>query len=141
MADLIAGRAIEGVRPLLQRLGQPDKSHLGWVAGAALACPLIAHTAHAIVSGGGTQTVCCKILRMDERDETVKQTARRLRAANVAQSKARDEHVAAVLAALRDGRPPMTIADLSPLTASRLRQIARDEGIPAATKGHHSPSS
>jgi hypothetical protein len=72
---------------------------------------------------------------MDEQDEAVRQTGRRLRAADRARDRAHNEHIDAVLNALRAGRPPTGVADLSPLSAARLRQIARDAGVPPATKG------
>jgi hypothetical protein len=76
---------------------------------------------------------------MDEHEEAVRQTARRLRAADTARDKARDEHVDAVLAALRAGRPPTAIVDLSPFTATHLRKLARDNGIPPASKRRRAP--
>jgi hypothetical protein len=75
---------------------------------------------------------------MDDELEAVTQTARRLRSADKARDKARDDHIDAVLVALRAGQPPTEIADRSPLTAARLRQIAREAGIPPATKGRRS---
>ena len=75
------------------------------------------------------------IFVMDEHDEAVKTTAQRLRRAQSALDAAKESHIAAVLAALRAGRPPMGVADLSPFTDTRLRQIAREAGIPPAVKG------
>jgi len=75
------------------------------------------------------------IFGMDEHDEAVKATAQRLRRAQSALDAAKEQHVAAVLAALRAGRPPMGVAGLSPLTDARIRQIARKAGIPPARKG------
>lgn len=81
------------------------------------------------------QAVYGKVFAMDEHDEAVKATAQRLRRAQSALDTAREQHIGAVLAALRAGRPPMAVADLSPLTDTRLRQIAREAGIPPAVKG------
>jgi hypothetical protein len=50
-----------------------------------------------------------------------------------AHEKSRQEAADAVLAALRDGVPPTTVAEWSPFTATYVRQMARDAGIPAAT--------
>ncbi len=71
---------------------------------------------------------------MGEHEEAVERTARHLRSASRARDKAREEHITAVLDALRAGRPPTVIAGISPLTATRLRQIARQAGIPPASK-------
>jgi hypothetical protein len=68
-------------------------------------------------------------MRMDDELEAVKQTGRRYTAADKARDRARDEHFAAVLAALRAGKPPTDVAELSPFTATHLRQIAREAGI------------
>ena len=78
------------------------------------------------------------ISAMDEHDEAVKATAQRLRRAQSALDAAKEQHITAVLAALRAGRPPMGVAGLSPFTDTRLRQIAREAGIPPAKKGKHS---
>ena len=72
---------------------------------------------------------------MDEHDEAVKATAQRLRRAQSALDAAKEQHITAVLAALRAGRPPMGVAALSPFTDTRLRQIAREAGVPPAVKG------
>jgi hypothetical protein len=74
------------------------------------------------------------ILAMDEY-EAVKATARRLRRAQSSLEAAKEQHIAAVLAALRAGRPPMKVAELSPFTDTHLRQLAREAGIPPAVKG------
>ena len=80
------------------------------------------------------------IFAMDEHEETVRTTAQRLRRAQSALDTAKEQHIAAVLAALRAGRPPMRVAELSPFTDTRLRQLARDAGIPPAKKGKRVPS-
>ena len=53
---------------------------------------------------------------------------------------AKEQHIAAVLAALRAGRPPMKVAELSPFTDTHLRQLAREAGIPPAVKGKRATS-
>lgn len=80
------------------------------------------------------------ICAMDEHDEAVKATAQRLRRAQSALDAAKEQHIAAVLAALKAGRPPMGVADLSPFSDAHLRQLARGAGIPAAKKGKRVPS-
>jgi hypothetical protein len=72
---------------------------------------------------------------MDEYEEAVEATARRLRRARAATEKAQAEHITAVLDALRAGRPPMRVAELSPFSDAHLRQLARKAGIPRAVKG------
>ena len=77
---------------------------------------------------------------MDDKLEAVRQSGRRYTAADKARDKARDEHFAAVVAALLAGEAPTDVAELSPFTATHLRQVARDAGVPAATgrrKGPH----
>jgi transposase InsO family protein len=76
---------------------------------------------------------------MDDELEAVKQSGRRWSAADRARDRIRDEHFADVLAALRAGQPPTVIADLSPYTATHLRKIARDHGIPPASKRRRRP--
>lgn len=72
---------------------------------------------------------------MDKHEEAVAATARRLRRAQAATERAKEEHITAVLDALRAGRPPMRVAELSPFSDAHLRQLARDAGIPPAVKG------
>jgi len=76
---------------------------------------------------------------MDDELEAVTQTGRRWRSADKARDKARAEHFGAVIAALRAGQPPTEIAERSPFTAAHLRKIARDAGIPAATRQKRPP--
>jgi hypothetical protein len=77
---------------------------------------------------------------MDEHEEAVKATARRVRRAQTSLEAAKEQHIAAVLAALRAGRPPMKVAELSPFTDTHLRQLAREAGIPPAVKGKRATS-
>jgi hypothetical protein len=72
---------------------------------------------------------------MDEHEEAVSATARRLRRARATVEKAEAEHIEAVLSALRAGRPPMRVAELSPFSDAHLRQLARNAGIPPAVRG------
>ncbi len=53
--------------------------------------------------------------------------------AEAALEAARRASADAVLAALKGGVPPTTVAELSPFTATYVRQKARKAGIPAAT--------
>lgn len=48
---------------------------------------------------------------------------------------AREEVEAAIVAALRAGIPPTEVAELSPLTDRRVRQIAREHGIEKGAPG------
>ena len=48
---------------------------------------------------------------------------------------ARDEAVAAVLAALRAGVTPVEVERLSPFTGAYIRRMAREAGIPPAAPG------
>lgn len=49
--------------------------------------------------------------------------------------KAHDEVVTAIVAALRSGAGPTEVADRSPFTATYVRKLARDAGIPPARPG------
>lgn len=60
-------------------------------------------------------------------------TTRQYDKAATALEAARKISAGAVLAALKDGVPPTTVAELSPFTATYVRQKAREAGIPAAT--------
>lgn len=71
----------------------------------------------------------------DPHDVEVWQTAESLRDADKAREAALGAHVAAALAALRAGRPPTGVANLSPFTDAYIRQLAREAGIPPARKG------
>jgi thiamine pyrophosphate-dependent acetolactate synthase large subunit-like protein len=73
---------------------------------------------------------------MDDYEAAVKATASKVRAAE----RNRDDHIAAVVAALRAGKRPTDVASWSPFSAAYLRRLARDAGIPPA-KRQRSPSS
>jgi hypothetical protein len=60
---------------------------------------------------------------------------RRYRATDAAHEEARQEAIAAVLAALRAGIAPTEVERLSPFTAAYVRRIARDNGVPPAPPG------
>ena len=49
--------------------------------------------------------------------------------------KARDETIAAVLTALREGVTPVEVERLSPFTGAYIRRMARENGIPPAAPG------
>lgn len=74
------------------------------------------------------------IVDMSDEMDAVKSTARRWRSADKARDRARDEHFAAVLAALRVGELPTEVYEESPFTATHLRGLARDADIPPAKK-------
>jgi hypothetical protein len=71
--------------------------------------------------------------------EAVRRTAKRWSAADRARDRARDDHFAAVLEALRGGAVPTEVYKISPFTGTHLRGLARDAGIPAATRGKKPP--
>jgi len=73
---------------------------------------------------------------MDEHEAAVKSTGRKVRDA----PKNRADHLDAVVAALKAGKRPTDVASWSPFSAAYLRRLARLAGVPAATKGEHSPS-
>jgi hypothetical protein len=74
------------------------------------------------------------IVVMSDEMDAVKSTARRWRSADKARDRARDDHFAAVLAALRAGEVPTEVYGESPFTATHLRGLARDAGIPRGKK-------
>jgi hypothetical protein len=75
----------------------------------------------------------------DEMDAVIR-TGRKWSAADRARDRARDEHFAAVLAALKAGEAPTEVYDGSPFTQTHLRGLARDAGIPRATRRRKPPS-
>jgi hypothetical protein len=75
------------------------------------------------------------ILAMDEHEEAIRASTRRYRRTEAAHEESRKASTADVIAALRAGLPPTKVADLSPFTATHVRKLARDAGIPPATKG------
>jgi hypothetical protein len=71
---------------------------------------------------------------MDEHEAAVKATGRKVRNA----PKDRADHLAAVVAALKAGKRPTDVASWSPFSAAYLRRLARDAGVPRATRHRHS---
>ena len=74
-------------------------------------------------------------LAMDEYEEALKASTRRYKRTDVAHEESRKASTADVLAALKAGVPPTRVAALSPFTATHVRKLARDAGIPPARKG------
>lgn len=72
---------------------------------------------------------------MDEHEASVRRTGRRV----AAHERERAAHIAAVVAALKAGKRPTAVASWSPFTAAYLRKLAREAGIPPATKGGTPP--
>ena len=72
---------------------------------------------------------------MSEHEAAVKSTGQRVRRTAKAASSAIDQHIAAVLAALRAGERPTDVAAWSHFTATYLRRLAREAGIPPAARG------
>jgi hypothetical protein len=60
---------------------------------------------------------------------------RRYRTAEAAQEEARQETISAVIAALRANISPTEVVRLSPFTATYVRRLAREHGIPPALPG------
>ena len=75
---------------------------------------------------------------MDEHEETLTASTRRYKRTEAAHDESRKASMADVLAALRAGVPPTRVAELSPFTATHVRKLAREAGIPPARKGHSS---
>jgi hypothetical protein len=72
---------------------------------------------------------------MDEYEEALTASARRYKRTDAAHEESRKAATADVIAALRAGMPPTRVADLSPFTATHVRKLAREAGIPPAKKG------
>jgi hypothetical protein len=72
-------------------------------------------------------------MKESEHVAVIETATSRYNEALAALEQARKEAAAAVLAALRDKVPPTTVTEKSPFTATYVRQMARDAGIPAAT--------
>lgn len=70
----------------------------------------------------------------DLRDELTAAT-RRYERTEAAHETARQEVIAAALAALRAGITPTEVERLSPFTSAYIRRIARADGIPPAPPG------
>ncbi|MFG2043144.1 hypothetical protein [Dactylosporangium sp. NPDC048998] len=71
---------------------------------------------------------------VDARDELAGAT-KRYRRTETAHEQARQEAIAAVVAALKAGVPPTEVERLSPFTGAYIRKVARDHGIPPAPPG------
>lgn len=68
---------------------------------------------------------------MDEHEAAVRRTGRRV----AAHKPEHAAHVAAVVEALKAGKRPTDVASWSPFTAAYLRKLAREAGVPPASKG------
>ncbi|MBX7264782.1 hypothetical protein KIF24_01065 [Micromonospora sp. Llam7] len=60
---------------------------------------------------------------------------RRYRTAEAAQEEARQETISAVIQALRANISPTEVVRLSPFTATYVRRLAREHGVPPASPG------
>jgi hypothetical protein len=87
------------------------------------------------------QPMCDMISAMDEYEEALRVSARRYKRTDAAHEESRKAATADVIAALRAGMPPTRVAELSPFTATHVRKLARDAGIPPARKGKLSAAS
>ena len=72
---------------------------------------------------------------MDEHEEALRASTRRYRRTEAAHDESRKASTADVIDALKAGVPPTKVAALSPFTATHVRKLARDAGIPPARKG------
>ena len=72
------------------------------------------------------------ITSMDEHEAAVRVTGERVAAA----PKHRNDHIAAVIAALKAGKRPTDVARWSPFSAAYLRKVVRLQGVPKAVKGN-----
>jgi hypothetical protein len=68
---------------------------------------------------------------VNEHEAAVRATGRKV----ARHDREKAEHVAAVVAALKAGERPTDVADWSPFTATYLRRLAREAGVPRAPKG------
>lgn len=72
---------------------------------------------------------------MSEHEDAVRATAKR-----VLRHKAEhDQHVAAVLAALKAGERPTDVTEWAAFTSTYIRRLAREAGIPPAKRGGSGP--
>lgn len=67
---------------------------------------------------------------MDEHEAAVRRTGRKV----AGHDRERAAHLAAVVAALKVGKRPTDVASWSPFTAAYLRKLAREAGVPPASK-------
>jgi hypothetical protein len=74
------------------------------------------------------------IHHMDEHDAAVQATGERMLASQAIAAHDHDEHLAAVMAALKAEKRPTDVASHSPFSAAYLRKLARLHGIPRAVK-------
>ena len=72
---------------------------------------------------------------MNENEEALRASTRRYRRTEAAHDESRKASTADVIAALKAGMPPTKVAELSPFTATHVRALAREAGIPPARKG------
>jgi hypothetical protein len=72
-------------------------------------------------------------MKEDEHVAAIETATSRYNEAAAALEQARRKAADAVIAALRDKVPPTTVTEKSPFTATYVRQMAREAGIPAAT--------
>lgn len=74
---------------------------------------------------------------MAEREplDVVDETTEQYKSAADALEEARRASIAAVVAALKAGERPMTVAARSPFTDAYVRRLAREHGIPPRRKG------
>ena len=72
---------------------------------------------------------------MSDHEATIRASAKRVRR----HKPEREQHIADVLAALRDGEPPTRVAGWSAFTAAYIRRLARQADIPPAPRGGSGP--
>lgn len=80
-------------------------------------------------------TVLLYDVAMVDHQAEVKATGRRVRRHKAE----RDQHIAAVVAALNAGKRPTDVAEWSAFTAAYVRKLAREAGVPPGQPGGNRP--
>jgi hypothetical protein len=101
---------------------------------------MLAHIIDAIITCKTAQPDCGIVLGMEEHEEALRASTRRYRRTEAAHKESREASAADVIAALKAGMEPTKVANLSPFTATHVRKLAREAGIPPAVKGKPSAS-
>ena len=74
-------------------------------------------------------------MNQSDHEAALRASTARYKETATAHEEAREASVADVVAALKDGVIPTRVAELSPFTATHVRKIARENGVPPARKG------
>ena len=90
------------------------------------------------VRTGNPQHLCGKVSHVGEHEDAVRATGRVSDRRDKQAEEARQRHISAVLAALKAGERPTDVASWSRFTATYVRKLARDAGMPPAPPGRKS---